>query len=144
MDPQLPLIDANIVDVCEEIEANSSFRKMYKEYLEAKAKSPTANPETWYWTPKQRGRQELLTEYERDSVIKAIALLRTNGYSVTSCVISDVARGIVKRLRPGLLENSEISLGREWAQKFAARNNIVVRTPQTDRVCTDEEVRQGR
>eukprot|EP00760_Papus_ankaliazontas_P001554 PhM_4_TR10507/c2_g1_i2/m.106147 len=67
---------------------------------------PSADPDSWYYGPKPAGRHELLTEHERNSVVQAIALLRLEGYSVTSGIISDIARGVVRRLRPQLLENT--------------------------------------
>ena len=104
------------------------------------AGAPEANA---YFVPQSRGRQQVLSDHEHKSLIQAIAMLRKSKKSISATAVSCMARGIVKRLRPGLIESGAHQLDSSWANKWMKRNGFHVHAKQTDRNCTDAEVRAG-
>jgi hypothetical protein len=96
-----------------------------------------------YFVPEKAGRPCALSQEETEAVLETIKILRGKKKSVTASSVSVIARGVVKRVRPDLIENGVVVLGVDWAKKFMHRHGLVVRATQTDRTCSAEEVVLG-
>jgi len=121
--------------------SKSSFQKYKKFFCDAKKAGKAIDD--CYYVPKRRGRPPALDEHEDLSLVQAIALLRSEGKAISAGTVSAAARGIVRRLRPGVIEESLLDLGPEWAASWMKVKGLCVRAAQTDRSCTGAEVRKS-
>ena len=128
--------------VHEEDVSRQTFTK-YLNFYQEKAKVASIPCNERYFKPSERGRDFFLEEHEKNCVLQAISLFRKKKKSVNARVVSRIARGTVRRLRPGLIEEQVVSLGLSWAKKFMLRHKLKVRATQTDRTVTVEEVLLG-
>ena len=55
----------------------------------------------------------------------------------------EIRARLTQRLRPTLIESGALLLDESWVTKWMKRNGFHVHAKQTDRTCTDSEVRAG-
>lgn len=109
----------------------ATFQK-YKGLYDANKKAGIS-PLQCYFVPKKLGRAGALTVHEDNSLVLAIALTRKKKRGVNAQSVSCMARGIVKRLRPELIERGVLDLSPSWASKWMVRKGMCVRATQTNR-----------
>ena len=102
--------------------SRQTFQKYLHHYQE-KAKDATVAPLDRYFKPTERGRHFALDEHETKCVLEAISLFRKKKKSVNARVVSRIARGVVRRLRPGLVEQGVLLLGLNWAKSLLGKKN---------------------
>ena len=100
--------------------SRQTFDKYLRHWVE-KAKDKSVAPNDRYFKPTERGRSFALDSHEVDCVLEAIKLFRKKKKSVCARAVSRIARGTVRRLRPGLIEAGVLCLGLSWAKLFMHR-----------------------
>ena len=95
-----------------------------------------------YPQPAKRGRKEFLSPGEKSQVNEAIDKIRAppNAESLSAREVGSIARGIVERSRPALLQKhgGPAKLGKAFGRKFLRREDCGPRHATTDRTVSVE------
>ena len=75
-----------------------------------------------YYVPEARGRESLLTDEEARKLLLAIDTLRNLKKSVDSSLVQAIAKGIVTRSRPIVVNEGAIRISKTWAISWMKSN----------------------